>query len=139
MEQLRRAVVNTADAPQPIGAYSQGIRVRADELLFVAGQVALDASGNLVGRGDVAAQTRQTFENIGHVLAGAGASFSNVVEFTTYLVGGGSVQRFIEARTELFPSIFPNRDYPPNTLLIISGLVREEFLVEISAIAALPR
>jgi enamine deaminase RidA (YjgF/YER057c/UK114 family) len=113
-------------------------RVKAGSLLFVAGQVPLDTAGNLVGGGDAAAQTRQVFKNLGQVLEGAGASFSDVVEFTTYLVGRESVQPFIQARTELFPQIFPNADYPANTLLVVAGLVREEFLVEIKAVAALP-
>ena len=138
MSELRREIVNTNKAPQPIGAYSQAIRTAPGELLFIAGQVAVDLDGNTVGIGDVAAQTRQVFENIGGVLEGVGANFSNVVEFTTYVVGRDSVQGFIEGRTEVFPTIFPDGDYPPNTLLVIDGLVREEFLVEVSAVAALP-
>ena len=90
------------------------------------------------GDGDVAAQTRQTFENLGQVLGAVGASFSNVVEFTTYLVGRESVQPFLEARAALFSTLFPDGDYPPNTLLVVDGLVREDFLVEIKAVAALP-
>ena len=90
----------------------------------------------LAGDG-VAAQTRQVFANLGKVLEAVGASFSNVVEFTTYLVGKESVQPFIKARTEIFPGIFPDGDFPPNTLLIIDGLVRSEFLVEIKAVAVL--
>ena len=138
MTELQRIIVNTDEAPQPIGAYSQAIRVRAGELVFVAGQVALDTNGNLVGDGDVAAQTRQVFENIGRILVSVGASFGNVVEFTTYLVGRDSVRPFMQARTEVFPTMFRDEDYPPNTLLIVDGLVREEFLVEIKAVAALP-
>jgi enamine deaminase RidA (YjgF/YER057c/UK114 family) len=138
MSQLHRAIVNTANAPQPIGAYSQAMRTTSRELVFVAGQVALDLAGNLIGEDDAAAQTRQAFENIGSVLEGVGASFSDVVEFTTYLVGRDSVQPFLEARTEIFPTMFPDADYPPNTLLIVAGLVRDEFLVEIKAVAALP-
>ena len=88
----QRVVVHTSDAPQPIGAYSQAIRARASEFLFVAGQTALDAEGNLVGSGDAAAQTRQVFDNIGHVLAAAGASFTHVLEFTTYLVGSAGIE-----------------------------------------------
>jgi enamine deaminase RidA (YjgF/YER057c/UK114 family) len=106
--------------------------------VFVAGQVAVDASGNLVGKDDVMAQTRQVFKNIGQVLANAGASFTNVVQFTTYLVGREAIQPFIQARAQINPVLFPNGDYPPNTLLIVAGLVREEFMVEIQAIAALP-
>lgn len=138
MTQPKRTIVNTDKAPQPIGAYSQAVRTGPGELLFLAGQVAVDNDGNPVGRGDMVAQTVQVFKNLGGVLDSVGASFSNVVEFTTYVVGRESVQGFIEARTEIFPTIFPNADYPPNTLLVIDGLVREEFLVEVKAVAALP-
>lgn len=135
---MAREVVNTAGAPQPLGAYSQGMKAPAGRLVFVAGQVGIDAAGNLSGDGSVAAQTRQVFENIGAILAAAGASFGDVVEFTTYLVGRETVQPFMAARAELLPRLFPAGDYPPNTLLVIEGLVREEFLVEIKAVAALP-
>lgn len=138
MQQLQRTVLNPANAPKPLGAYSHGIKVTPGSLLYIAGQVGVDSNGELVGRDDVAAQTRQVFQNIGHVLAGAGATFSNVVEFTTYLVGRDSIQHFIEARTDIFPGLFPNGDYPPNTLLLVDGLVLEELLVEIKAVAALP-
>ncbi len=133
-----RRVVTTGNAPQPLGAYSQAVRVRPGELLYVAGQVGIDPNGNLAGDGGIAAQTRQTYENIGQILNAAGASFKDVVEFTTYLVGRDAIQPFIEARAALFSTLFPEGDYPPNTLLVIEGLVREEFLVEIKAVAALP-
>jgi len=135
MEQLERRVIRF---PKPLGAYSQAMYVKAGKLVFVAGQVALDANGNLVGRDNVMAQTQQVFENIGHVLTSAGASFGNVVQFTTYLVGREAIPPFIQARTQIFPGLFPDSVYPPNTLLLVDGLVREEFLVEIQAIAALP-
>ena len=138
MSELRRAIVNTDKAPQPIGAYSQAIRTAPGELLFIAGQVAVDLDGNPVGVGDMAAQTRQVFENLGGILESVGATFSNVVEFTTYVVGRESVQGYIAGRTEVYPAIFPDGDYPPNTLLVVDGLVREEFLLEIKAVAALP-
>lgn len=138
MPNLQRITLNPAVAPKPLGAYSHAVKVTPGSLLYIAGQVAVDSDGNLVGRGDAAAQTRQAFKNIGHILSGAGANFGQVVEFTTYLVGRNAIQPFIAARTQLFPGLFPNGDYPPNTLLIVNGLVREEFLVEIQAVAALP-
>ena len=138
MEKFQRVAINPDNAPRPIGAYSQAMRVKAGSLVFMAGQVALDGNGNLVGKGDVEAQTRQVFENIGQVLKGVGASFSNVVEFTTYLVGKEAIQPYINARTEVLPRLFPDGDYPPNTLLVIEGLVREEFLIEVKTMAALP-
>ena len=104
---------------------------RADDLTDAARVV------DVLHRTATLAQTRQVFANLGKVLEAVGASFSNVVELTTYLVGRESVQPFIQARTEIFPGIFPDGDFPPNTLLIIDGLVRPEFLVEIKAVAAL--
>ena len=138
MSELSRAIVNTDKAPQPIDAYSQAIRTAPGELLFIAGQVAVGLDGNSVGVGDMTAQTRQVFENLGGILESVGATFSNVVEFTTYVVGRDSVQGYIAGRTEVYPGIFPDGDYPPNTLLVVDGLVREEFLLEIKAVAALP-
>ena len=137
MAELQRAAITSDRAPQPLGAYSVGMSTNAGTLIYVAGQVGVDLSGALVGPGDAAAQTRQVFQNIGGVLESAGAGFDNVVEFTTYVVGRDSVQGFIDGRNEVFPDIFPNGDYPPNTLLVVSGLVRDEFLVEIKAVAAL--
>jgi len=133
-----RTVITSSQAPQPLGAYSVGMSVSPGKLVYVAGQVSVDSSGVLVGKGDAATQTRQVFENIGHVLASAGADFSNVVEFTTYVVGRPSVQGYLEGRSEVFPDIYPDGDFPPNTLLVVSGLVNEDFLVEIKAVAALP-
>ena len=138
MAQLQRTVVNTDKATRPIGPYSQAIRVKAGELVFVAGHTGLDAKGDLVGVGDAAAQTKQTLENIRQVLLSVGASMSNVVEFVTYLVGKESIQPFRQARDEAFATLYPGGDYPPNTLLIVEALVLDELLVEIKAIAALP-
>ena len=138
MSELNRVIVNTDKAPQPIGAYSQAIRTAPGELLFIAGQVSVGLDGNPVGVGDMAAQVKQVFANLGGILEGVGANFSNVVEFTTYVVGRDSVQAYIAARTDLYPELFPDADYPPNTLLVVDGLVREEFLLEIKAVAALP-
>ena len=138
MADLQRAAVTSDKAPKPLGAYSVGMTANAGRLLYVAGQVGVDVNGELVGPGDAAAQTQQVLENIGQILAAAGAGFSNVVEFTTYVVGRSSVQGFIDGRNQVFPDIFPAGDYPPNTLLVVDGLVREEFLVEIKAVAALP-
>ena len=135
---LQRRIINSTGAPQPMGAYSQAVGVNHGEMVYLAGQVSTDAAGNLVGPGDVAAQTRQVYENLGAVLREVGATFANVVEFTTYLVGRESVAPFMGARAEIFPTLFPDGDYPANTLLLISGLVREEFLVEVKAVAALP-
>ena len=138
MADVERTPLNPASVASPLGSYSHAVKVNPGNLLYIAGQVGVDKSGELVGASDVAAQTKQVFRNIGAILAGAGASFSNVVEFTTYLVGRESVQPYLDARTEAFSTMFPDKDYPANTLLIIGGLIKEELLVEIKAVAALP-
>ena len=138
MADLQRTAISSNKAPAPLGAYSAGMAASPGRLVYVAGQVSVDVEGRLVGEGDAAAQTRQALANIGHILEAAGGGFSNVMEFTTYVVGRESVQGFIEGRTQVYPEIFPDGDYPPNTLLVVDGLVREEFLVEIKAVAALP-
>ena len=115
-----------------------GISVSPGKLVYIAGQVGVDSNGNLVGKGDPAAQTRQALENIGHVLAAAGAGFSDVVEFTTYVVGRSSVQGYLDGRGEIYPTIYPDGEFPTNTLLVVAGLVNEDLLVEIKAVAALP-
>ena len=133
-----RTVITSSQAPQPLGAYSLGISVRPGKLVYIAGQVGVDSDGNLVGKGDAAAQTRQALENIGHILAGAGAGFSDVVEFTTYVVGRSSVQGYLDGRGDVYPTIYPDGEFPTNTLLVVAGLVNEDLLVEIKAVAALP-
>ena len=70
------------------------------------------------------------------VLAGAGSSFADVVEFTYYIVGRESLPGFMDARTAVFDEVYPEGDYPPATLLVVGGLANEDFLVEVSALAA---
>lgn len=121
----------------PPGKYSHAARVgEGRRLLVIAGQVALDMDGELVGEGDVGAQTRQVFRNMEAVLAGAGGSFADVVEFTYYVVGREHTGGFIEARTSIFDVAYPDGRYPPATLLVVGGLANERFLVEVSALAA---
>ena len=120
----------------PIGAYSHVAHAAGGRTLYLAGQVGLDETGNLTGDGGAHAQTLETFRNIGQLLESAGASWASVVQFTTYVVGRGAVQPFLDARREAFAGCYPDGAYPPNTLLIIPGLVREDLLVEITTIAA---
>jgi enamine deaminase RidA (YjgF/YER057c/UK114 family) len=122
---------------RPMGQYSHIARVKTSELLFIAGQVAADKDGTLVGADDFDAQCRQVFANIQAALASQGASFANVVEFTTYLVHSQDVPKFMKYRLREFPRIFPNGLYPPNTLLMVDRLVQESFLLEVQTVAAL--
>ena len=120
---------------KPLGQYSQITRVKASEFLFIAGQVGCDKDGRTGA--DFDAQCVQTFANIEAALKSQGASFANIVEFTTYLVHSQDIPKFMAYRTREFPKLFAGGAYPPNTLLMIDRLVREEFLIEVSAVAAL--
>jgi enamine deaminase RidA (YjgF/YER057c/UK114 family) len=72
-------------------------------------------------------------------LESQGCGFSDVARFTTYLVHSQDIEAFREVRAELFAEMYPVGDYPPNTLLVMDRLVSEDFLVEIDAVAAVPR
>ena len=122
---------------KPLGQYSQITRVKASELLFIAGQVATDKGGALVGAADFDAQCGQVFANIEAALGSQGTSFAGVVEFTTYLVHSQDIPKFMAFRLREFPRLFPGGVYPPNTLLIVDRLVQEQFLIEIQTVAAL--
>ena len=122
---------------KPLGQYSQLTRVTADEFLFIAGQLAADRDGNIVGRDDFDAQCAQVFANIGAALTSQGAGWANVVQFTTYLVHSQDIAKFMTYRLREFPRMFPDGAYPPNTLLMVDRLVQEPFLVEVQAVAAL--
>ena len=69
------------------------------------------------------------------MLKGLGASFDDVVKFTTYLAQSHDIEKFMRARAALFPTLFANDSYPPNTLLVVDCLVKEEFLIEVEAVA----
>ena len=78
-----RDAISTTDAPQAIGPYSQAIR--AGNLLFASGQIPIDPVTGAMVAGDIAAQTRQVFENVAGVLKAAGGSFDHVVKTTVFL------------------------------------------------------
>lgn len=117
----------------PLGMYSHGMVAPAGELVVVAGQVGMDGA-ELAGP-DVGAQTKQALANVRAVLDAAGCAMRDVVRLQTFLTRAEDVPDFMKARGELFPELFPDGVYPPNTLLVISQLVRPEFLVEIEAMA----
>ena len=132
-----RAVTSKTLGPT-FGMYSHGMIAPGGELVVVAGQVAADRAGKLVGPGDAVAQTRQAFENVRAVLEAAGSSMRQVVRFQTFLTHAADIEGFMQARKELFPRYFPDGVYPPNTLLVVSRLVVPELLVEIEAMAVKP-
>jgi len=123
---------------KPLGQYSQIARVKgAGELVFIAGQLATDKAGNLVGADDFDAQCAQVYANIEAALKAVGGGWGNVVQFTTYLVHSQDVPKLRAFRQREFGKFFPNAAYPPNTLIIIDRLVNESYLLEVQTVAAL--
>ena len=122
---------------KPLGQYSQITRVKASEFVYIAGQLATDREGRIVGADDFDAQCVQLFANIETALKSVGAGWRNVVEFTTYLVHSQDIPKFMTYRKREFPKFFPDGAYPPNTLLMVDRLVQEPLLVEVQAVAAL--
>lgn len=108
----------------------------ASEYIFLSGQVPLDEAANLVGKGDFDLQCGVVYENIRSALASVDCTWSNVVSFTSYLTRSEDIPRFAEYRRKHFPQFFPDGNYPPNTLLVIDRLSREDYLLEVVATAA---
>jgi 2-iminobutanoate/2-iminopropanoate deaminase len=118
----------------PLGLYSHGMVAAGGELVVVAGQVGATPEGRVAGN-DVVSQTRQAFENVRMVLQAAGSGMSDVIRLQTFLTRADDIPGFMKARQDIFPEYFPTGAYPPNTLLVVSRLVKPELLVEIEAMA----
>lgn len=119
-------------------AYSQAIAVtgQVTTTLYVGGQNAVDASGKIVGKGDIQAQTELALRNIETALAAGGAKLAHVVKWTVYVVQGQPVAPGFEA----FQRVWGNRANPPTvTVIFVAGLAHPDFLVEVDAIAVVPR
>lgn len=128
-------ITQPAGLGTPLGRYSHVAVARGGEIVAVAGQVGIEASGELAGDGSVGAQARQAFRNIATALAAVGLSPADVFKTTTYLVGADGLDEFMAARGEAFAELFPDGAYPPNTLLIVARLVEDRFRVEVEALA----
>ncbi len=116
-------------------AYSQVVTATGTKTVYVSGQISMDADGNLVGEGDLGAQTTQVMHNIGLALAAAGATFDDVVKLTTYVVNYQPEHRAIvsAARSAFLPKGAP----PASTLVGVTALAMPGWLIEIEAVAVL--
>jgi enamine deaminase RidA (YjgF/YER057c/UK114 family) len=114
-------------------AYSQAVVVTGPvKTVYVGGQNAVDASGKIVGKGDIKAQSEQVLKNVGTALAAGGAKLEHVVKWNVYIVQGQSPVPGFEA----FRRAWGDRPNPPAiTVLFVAGLANPDFLVEIDAIA----
>ena len=129
---MSKAVAITADSLPAAAAekfkYSFGVRV--GDLVWISGQVALK-DGRIVGINDVRVQAEQVFRNLKTVLEAAGGSLGDLIETTTYMTDRSYSSDINDVRSRFLTGAV----LPTSTLLVVAGLARPEFLVEISAVA----
>jgi enamine deaminase RidA (YjgF/YER057c/UK114 family) len=126
-------VFSPPQLPKPVG-YSHVAEITSGRIIYISGQVAMDASGNLVGKGDYPAQLQQVFANLNTALQAAGASFKNVVKLNYYIVNSVERSQFFAYRAERDKYV-DTANPPAATVVIVAGLFLPEFLVEIEAVA----
>ena len=124
--------LNPQTLSTPTG-YSHVVEVSGGRTIYVAGQVAFDKSGSVVGKGDFAVQTTQVFENLKSALAAVGATFDNVVKVNTYVTDMSQIQALQEIRGKYY-----GKNAPASTLVEIGRLAHPDLMIEIEAIAVLP-
>lgn len=121
----------------PGRGYSHAVTVTG-KLAFVAGQVGWDAAGQVVGAGDLAAQTEQALRNLHAVLRSLGADWQDVVRFNWYVLDASAAQTVREVRDRFLGPALGGGLNPASTLVQVAALVRPELLIEVDAVVALP-
>ena len=127
----RRKPIDPGWAWDDVYPLAQGIH--SGQTVFVSGQLALGSSGEVVGLGDIKAQTHQAFRNIASVLAEAGAGLGDIVKITSFLTDEATFGDMLEARREVFGD-----DPPASTAVVVRQLAIPGCLIEIEAIAIVP-
>ena len=114
----------------PTYGWTHVASVTGGRTIYISGQVAFDAKGQLVGKGDLAAQTRQVFANLETALTASGATFNDVVKTNYYMLDASQVGVVREIRTKYF-----TKELPASTLVEVRRLANPDFLIEIEVIA----
>jgi enamine deaminase RidA (YjgF/YER057c/UK114 family) len=125
--------INPTTLATPPG-YTNVVEITHGRTIYIAGQIALDQSGKIVGQNDFRAQTQQVFENIKAALAAVGADFTHVIKLNMYVIDISQLPILREIRDRYVNTANP----PASTLVEIRRLAREEFLIEIEAVAHVP-
>jgi enamine deaminase RidA (YjgF/YER057c/UK114 family) len=124
--------INPETMHRPTG-YTHVVEVTAGRPVYIAGQVALNPAGVLVGPGDIRAQARQVFDNLQAALQAVGASFEQVVKLNLYLVDATQLPVVREVRDQ-----YVNTQQPPaSTAVEVRRLVRDDLLIEVEAVAVI--
>lgn len=120
---------------KPLGMYSHVTIAEGGKVVFLSGQVSVDANGKVVGAGDIEAQTVQVFENLKRALTAIDATFEDVIKLTIFIVGFTPERRKVVA--EVRGRYISHENPPAATMIGIDQLVEPELLIEIEAVAAL--
>jgi len=122
-----------------MGRYHHAVTVPAGtDLAFISGQVGNYLDGSPIVS-DPTAQARQAFVNLGAIVRALGATPSDIVKFTTIVVGPDAIAGYRSAREDVYSDWYPEGDVPANTLIMAAGLASPEIVVEIEAVVAVPR
>ncbi|HZR80037.1 MAG TPA: RidA family protein [Candidatus Binatia bacterium] len=130
---MSKHVINPPGMPAPSG-YSYAVK-KPGTPVFIAGQVALDASGKLVGPGDPAAQAEQVMKNLKTVVEACGGTMADLVKTNVYVTDASYRSAVVEARKRWFTDGAP----PASTYVVITALAVPELLIEIEAVAMIDR
>lgn len=132
---MRGRVIESPKLPAPMrgGAFSAGVEAPAGRTVYVSGQVSMDAEGNVVGEGDVVAQTEKVLDNIAVVLEAAGGGLEDVVKVTVFITDMEMYDGIHEVRRRYF-----SEPYPASSMVEVSSLIDPRLLVEIEAVAVIP-
>lgn len=131
---MERQFINPDGLARP-GVYTPVVTARGGKTIYISGQVSQDAAGNLIGKGDLVAQTEQVYRNLQAALAGAGATFNDVVKVNVYVVNFKPEYRDLLQQVR---ARHVSKEHPPaSTLIGVQALAREGFLVEIEAVAVM--
>ena len=127
---MPKRFLNPPALPQPVG-YTHVVEATGARTIYVSGQVALDGAGNVIGAGDMRAQAQQVFANLKAALEAVGAGFDDVAKLTFFVLDATQMPVVREVRNQ-----YVNVQQPPaSTAVEVRRLVREEFLIEVEAIA----
>lgn len=117
-------------------AFSQVVTTQGNgKTIYIGGQDAVNAQGEVVGKGDIAEQTEQVMKNLQTALSACGATFENIVKLSIYLVQGQDLYRGFQVSQKYFGNL---TNPPAISVLIVAGLANPDFLVEIDATAFIP-
>ena len=124
---------NVQGVVEPFGIFSSAAWQPEGKVLHISGQVSEDADGELVGIGDITAQTRQVLVNIDTILKAVGGEMSDIAKVTVFIKDMSMLDEIHRVRSEFF-----TRPYPASSLVQVVELVKPEYLIEIEAVAVIP-